>query len=381
MREVREMTAEEYSAAIADVIYLASCVVKDETPDKARAAGMDTERLYAAADRHLLTSVTACALERAGICDPAFTQAWTKAIRKEALFATERAAVLAELERAGIWYAPLKGIVLKDCYPEFGLRQMSDNDILFDRTRSREVRTIMEKLGFKTVKYVHGLYDAESYFKAPVCHFEMHRSLFRPDEKPMFDYYLDTKSKLLKDTDNACGYHFSDEDFYLYMIAHEYKHYSLGGTGLRSLLDTFVFLRAFDGRLDTDYIHRELEKLRLTDFEAQNRSLALHLFGGEPLTEADGEMLDYILSSGAYGTKENRISNGMKQYGAGRRGKLRYVYHRVVLPAEVVKSMYPLFWKVPILLPFLPLYRCYKTFMIYRFSLLSDELKALWKTK
>ena len=27
------------------------------------------------------------------------------------------------------------------------------------------------------------------------------------------------------------------------MIVHEYKHYSGGGTGLRSLLDTYVYLR------------------------------------------------------------------------------------------------------------------------------------------
>ena len=27
------------------------------------------------------------------------------------------------------------------------------------------------------------------------------------------------------------GYHFSDEDFYLYMLAHEYKHFSGSGTG------------------------------------------------------------------------------------------------------------------------------------------------------
>lgn len=381
MREVGEMTAEEYRTAIADVVYLASCVVKDETPDKARAAGMDPERLYTAADRHLLTGVTACALERAGICDPAFTQAWTKAIRKEALFTTERAAVLAELDRAGIWYAPLKGIVLKDCYPEFGLRQMSDNDILFDRTRSGDVRTIMETLGFETVKYVHSPYDEDSYYKEPVCHFEMHRSLFKPNSGRMYDYYRDIKSRLLKDTDNACGYHFSDEDFYLYMIAHEYKHYTLGGTGLRSLLDTFVFLRAFDGRLDADYIHRELEKLRLTDFEGQNRSLALHLFGGEPLTKADGEMLDFILASGTYGTRANRVIYGIKQYGTGRRGKLRYVYHRLVLPADVVKSMYPLFWKVPILLPLLPLWRGYKLFSVYRSGLITAEIKALWKMK
>ena len=366
------MTHEEYRAAIEDVIYLASCAVKGEAPDKTRVVGMDLKRLYSAADRHLLTGVTACALESAGIYDHAFSQAKAKAIRKILLFDSERTAVLRELDKAGIWYVPLKGSVLKEYYPAIWMRQMADNDILCDAARSRDIRAIMERLGFKTVQYCHNQYGHDSYDKEPVCHFEMHRSLFDPSRGALYDYYLNVKERLVKDEGNSCGYHFRDEDFYLYMIAHEYKHYSVSGTGIRSLLDTFVFLRYFDGRLDTDYIGRELKKLQLTVFEKQNRNLALHLFGGKSLTEADREMLDYILSSGTYGTTENRLRNNMKKYGEGRLGKLRYVYHRLILPIDTVKSAFPLFWKVPILLPFLPLYRGCKGLLTNRPALITE---------
>lgn len=366
------MTYEEYRAAIEDVIYLASCAVKGEAPVKTRVDSMDLKRLYSTADLHLLTGVTACALESAGIYDHAFSQAKAKAIRKILLFDSERAAVLQELDKAGIWHMPLKGSVLKQYYPAIGMRQMADNDILCDAARSRDVRAIMERLGFKTVQYRHSQYGHDSYDKEPVCHFEMHRSLFVPSRGSLYDYYLNVKERLVKDEGNACGYHFRDEDFYLYMIAHEYKHYSVSGTGLRSLLDTFVFLRCFDGRLDKDYIGRELEKLRLTDFEKQNRNLALRLFGGESLMEADREMLDYILSSGTYGTTENRVRNNMKKYGEGRLGKLRCVYHRLVLPIDTVKSSFPVFWKLPILLPFLPLYRCCRGLLTNRPAIITE---------
>lgn len=172
------------------------------------------------------------------------------------------------------------------------------------------------------------------------------------------------------------GRHFSDEDFYVYMIAHEYKHYSGGGTGLRSLLDTYVYLKAKGETLDRTYIAGELDKLGIAGFEAQNRSLAMHLFGGEKLTGQDEEMLEYILSSGTYGTVRNSVKNSIKRYGSGRFGKLRYVMSRLFLPMNTVRATFPLFAKYPILLPFLPLYRVFRG-LTSREGRLRAELKAL----
>ena len=64
--------------------------------------------------------------------------------------------------------------------------------------------------------------------------------------------------QLLKEEGNRFGYRFSDEDFYLFLTAHEYKHYSWGGTGLRSLMDVYVYLKNLEGRLDWNYIKEEI---------------------------------------------------------------------------------------------------------------------------
>ncbi len=59
----------------------------------------------------------------------------------------------------------------------------------------------------------------------------MHRELFDISfDKRIHDYYTDMKSRLIKDAGNNYGYHFIPEDFYMYMTAHEYKHYSSEGT-------------------------------------------------------------------------------------------------------------------------------------------------------
>lgn len=374
------MTSEEYRAAILDVAYLAACAVNDTAPDAARVGTMNLENLYKAADRHLLTGITAMALESAGIKDEAFTQAKGKAIRKVAAFDVERAAVLQALEEAGIWYAPMKGCVLKELYPKIGMRQMADNDILYDASKTPEVRTIMERLGFSTdPAYGRSVHD--HYLKPPVCNFEMHRMLFGPmHDARIAEYYRDVKSRLILNEGCQYGYHFSDEDFYIYILAHEYKHYSGGGTGLRSVLDTYVYLKKKGEALDWAYIAGELEKLSIADFEMQNRSLALHLFGWEELTEQDKEMLEYILSSGTYGTVRNRVKNKIKRFGNGPFGKLRYVMSRLFLPMDTVRAAFPLFAKCPVLLPFLPFYRVYRG-LTARKDRLRAELKALADVK
>ena len=85
----------------------------------------------------------------------------------------ERKAIFEEFGKNGIWYMPLKGAVLKDYYPLPVMRQMSDNDILFDASRADDVKMIMESLGFTSVYFDTGHQD--DYQKAPVSHFEMHR--------------------------------------------------------------------------------------------------------------------------------------------------------------------------------------------------------------
>ena len=58
-------------------------------------------------------------------------------MRKALLFDAERKGILDFMEQRGIWYLPLKGVVLKDYYPAVGMRQMSDNDILYDEFGSK----------------------------------------------------------------------------------------------------------------------------------------------------------------------------------------------------------------------------------------------------
>lgn len=371
------MNKQEYRKNMDEVIYLVSCAVNGMTPDTERIKKINLSSLFQAADRHMLTSITAFALESAEIYDPAFTQAKGKAIRKVAAMEIDKGLLFEKLEKEKIWYLPLKGCVLKEMYPSFGMRQMSDFDILFDSNYANKIKEIMLELGFSIEHFGKDNHDV--YFKQPVSNFEMHTELFEKRyKKEIYKYYQNIKNRLIKDVDNQYGYHFNNEDLYIYVIAHEYKHFSNGGTGLRSVLDTYVFLKKLGTQLDDDYIASETEKLGIRKFEQDNRHLALNLFDNKELSDEDWQMLEYIIFSGTYGTLENSVQNKLNKYGNGKSRKTKYLVQRLLMPIDDVKVAYPFFYKHKIFLPALFFYRIGKSLTVGR-KKTKAELKYLRK--
>lgn len=120
------------------------------------------------------------------------------------MLSMDRENVIRELESAGIWYMPLKGSALMDCYPVVGMCEAADCDILIDASREYDVKAIMQGLGFKVEEF--GEFHNDEYLKPPLSNFEMHRVLFSDTrEKTLCEYYADTKSRLLKDKGNNYG--------------------------------------------------------------------------------------------------------------------------------------------------------------------------------
>lgn len=348
----------DFSETARTLVYLLSCAVNDTE------CSLDGEKinlydLYLLAKNHGLCSVTAFALESAGIRERQFEQAKLKAKRKLGLFDIERTKLFERLNEAGIWYLPLKGIVLKDCYPRYGMREMTDNDILCDGSRMAEVRQVMESLGYRCESY--GEWNHDIYQKPPVLEFEMHHSLFAENNTPVLaEYYAGVFERLV--LQSGCEYAFTDEDFYIYMLAHTYKHYSNYGTGLRSLLDIYVYLSSH-AKLDFDYIGKELEKLRIFEFEKRSRALALKLFRLRPLDEPDAELLSHYLYSTTYGSVQRGEYNQLTRELDGKDtkpAKAKYLFDRVFIRGPLLEKKYPFYSRHKFLLPLLYIYRPFK---------------------
>ncbi len=371
-RKKRILTKEEQACARQNLIYLATCAINDEIADSSRLA--DVEAVFNVASYHMLSALVAMTLEKSGIRHAYSLVVIAGALRRATLFQQAFEQIKSELTSAGIWHAALKGAELKAYYPIFGMREMADYDVLIDSTRAQDVKTIMEKLGFKTEEF--GIDCHDIYSKGPRLTFEMHRSLFLPYlNKEVYEYYENVQERLVGD---GFTKRFTPEDFYLYMIAHEHKHYSMEGTGLRSLVDTCLYLK--NERLDLEYVTREAEKMGLADFEASNRALSTRLFAREKLDVEESKTLDFFLASGFKGNYLNVVQNGL-----GKWGKLGYIASRFFIPVsrknaryKSFASRYPTFYKYKLLLPFLPFYRVVRSVMRGRFF---AEAKALKKAK
>lgn len=335
--------------AAQDLFYLFSCRLGEIPCDPARLEKMELPRILALAQQHTLGAMTCMSFEHGGLLErlspedaAGLKTIRDKAVRKVLLLDAGRAELFAFLEENRIWHMPLKGVILKDYYPALGMRQMSDNDILYDGAFQKQVQAFMTGRGYTAVKV--GKSHEDVYQKPPVYHYELHTRLFDPHSQFAYAYYGDMLRRCRR---QGYLYSMTDEDLYLYFLAHAYKHYTSGGTGLRHLLDCWVFLRSKGDALDWDYLRRELDTLGLTGFEAESRELCRGLLDlpQRALTEAEIRLLDYFISSGTYGTRanwgKNRVAAQMAQMhmNAAAPDKKRYLLRRL-FPGEAYYRTY-----------------------------------------
>lgn len=240
--------------------------------------------------------------------------------------------------------------MLQDLYPNPALRYMCDLDILFHPEQSADVQRVLEALGY-TAEELGG--NPEVYFKKPIMNIEMHKAIVRDKT----DHYDTTWDRVVPQ--RLCKHTFAmtDEDFYLYMIAHFYKHFIGGGTGVRYICDTEVFLRAHGETMDRQYVDEHLEASGYLDFDRQVRALCRAWFHGEKADDALTAFAQKILYSGVFGTAERAEENAARQAVQAMPGrsaaqkKLLYLLSVLFPPLSVMRDVYPVLSRLPFLLP------------------------------
>ena len=373
-------TPEEYFRRMTmDMVYLVSCAVNTEKPDYERVEALDLRGILSLSQKHMLSAAVAFALEKTIPLPYAFDQVKKNAIRKLTLFEVERAVITRELESKGIRYLPLKGSLLKDDYPKSAMREMTDIDILVDSSRMDEVKQIMLRLGYSGGDYQK---DHDVVFtKPPSLVFEMHNRLFDKESHPLYAaYFQSVWERAIPIQGTQYGYRMTDEDFYVYLICHIYKHYQYTGTGLRSLLDVFVFYKKHGDALDIACRDAELKKLKLTAFERGIHTLADKVFTGSDLSQKEKAELEHFAGSGVFGTEDRELQYRVSKYykkDGGKKSVWNYYFRRAfVLSEKDLEKYFPFFYRHKFLLPALPVYRLAKGVVRHPKRLVS-EYKAV----
>lgn len=315
----------------------------------------DFNLLFQVSKMHNIANLIFYAIEELELdIDKELYQEWEnirdQEIIKDTMQQEEYKTIISKFNSSNISFITLKGMIIKDLYPETDMRTMGDIDFLIKQKDRAKAKKIMEELGYKTE--VFNKNNEDIYHKLPVHNIEIHTELFEK-KSIYYNFYKNIWKNLLKKENTSNEYIMTNEDFYVFLIAHLAKHYFHSGAGLRNIIDIYLFQKNYNKTLDLKYIESKLKEYNLYEFEQDLTSLIQVLFYNKKETSKQLEMMNFILNSGTYGFSENAYYNKMKQY----KTKSNYILHRIFLPINEMKTHYPILNKCILLLPILWIYR------------------------
>lgn len=367
----------KYSSAESEyLIHLLRCAIKREKPNKAP-DNIDWKALIDLSKLQQVYSVIAPVIDFESI-PREFAQELQLYSQNELLrmlaMKSELEKIEKDLEENEISFMLLKGSVIRNYYPLQRMRQMSDFDILYDKSKRDALISLMSKREYKLFSCGE---NSDDFSKKPFYTFEFHRELFF-DEHDFCPDFSEVWSNAKQDENNPYKYHMSNEDLYLHTVAHMYKHYILGGFGIRFIADVYVLLESLKSSLDKNYIAQELSKMRLTAFEKNARELTYAIFNDTDFTDEQIKFLDNVMSFGIYGSGEGGARYYFDEYVAkhGKTSIAKYYLAKSFPDMKFMKLHYPALEKKPFLLPYFYIKRIISKF-IYNRKVIFKNIRQL----
>lgn len=268
--------------------------------------------------------------------------------------------------------------MLKNIYPNPEFRQMGDLDylVLSDESTMKEMGKLLHELGYEDGEGVGLEASHDVYIKPPYMEVEVHRRLLPTTEENHW-HTDDIWDRLVKDEDNPHLMHMTPEDFYLFHLLHFEKHYSMGGSGIRSIIDQYYLMKNYGGYHGFCYINKLLVKMNYVEFEAMCKNLAKAWFEDGLLNDELEQSAEYIINSGAFGTFEQYQKWRFEQYRKqGIKTKKGLFFRRMFMERERMENIYPSLKKHGWLLPFCWVHRLIKA-VLFRRNKIKMEINSL----
>ena len=277
-------------------------------------------------------------------------------ITEQQLFEIQR--MFNAFQENGIYYAPIKGCLLKKMYPKKDMRAMGDADVLIKFEQYQDIVPVMNELGFEFVK------DSSNelvWHKGSSLCLELHRYLVSPSHKDLFSYYENSWDFAVQSPENPYRFELTDENHFIFLFVHFAKHYRSGGIGIRHITDLWVYMSQKPD-MDYDYIHSEIKKLKLFDFYTNVIDTLNVWFSQKVHNEKTDIITEFVFNSGNFGTTESALkSRAVKTQKTQKTENVRtkFFFGLIFLPYSNMCVLYPVLKKAPFLLPVMWLVRCF----------------------
>lgn len=300
-------------------------------------------QLHALAKRHALAHLVESAAKKTGLPVPFGTDEMNRAVMQFVRRTRTVHQLRATLEAAGIPFILLKGTVLCGYYPEAWMRSSTDLDVLV-RSEDAEaaIRALCGQAGYirgETAPHDFQLFSPE---KISV---ELHHRPIMPETFPRAAEILDgVWQTAVPVGGSSAEMRMSEENFYLYHIAHMMKHFCNGGCGIRFFVDLQLLVQR--GEHHAEACKRVLKKCNMLPFAEAAERLAGAWFADGSMDDLH-EMEQFLMNGGIFGSTAN--SSALRQEAGGHGA---YLLRRFFPRYDDVKYYFPPLLKHRWLLPY-----------------------------
>ncbi|MBQ7504512.1 MAG: nucleotidyltransferase family protein [Ruminococcus sp.] len=368
-----KLTREQKLYNLSYLIKLASAAV-DETQPPEPTEEIDFNYIYRVCKAHDIANTVFYTVEKLqSKPEEKLLKKWrderNKGVHRNMIQSMEADALKETFNENGIDFMPVKGFPVCALYPKPDYRYMGDLDYLIRPEDLQKAGALIKNMGYMPDHI--GQFHHDEYIKPPLMVLELHHSMVKASSQ-FSDYY----KGFLDKGKNIGGheYKMSDEDLYIFLIVHLFKHYEESGTGIRSFMDMYLVNKKMLPKLNHEYIDAELEKLGLTEFCEFIYRISSKWFVDGNVDKFSEEEI-YILTSGAYGSARHKYENRIK----GKK-KSKAILERIFPPVSWMKDTYPILKKSMLFLPFTYVHRMvFKS--IKNRKKIKDELHTFKETK
>lgn len=304
---------------------------------------IDEEKLYQLAKAHSVSNFLQKWAQRnsqSQTIKEKINQDYTNQIVKDTNQNIEVEKLLHRLEQNNIKTLLVKGVIMKDLYPQNYMRQMCDIDILVEDNDFKKVAKIIREMGF------YKLYNHEKHLvltKPPFMIIELHRKLILQKDIIGYEYFKNIWPLCMPYKNNQNIYQLDRTHAYVFCILHLLTHFKFTGIKIKDILDVYLYQETYKQDLNPEKLNQIFQDLGISDFAQNIKEIAYKWFGEQELDEFD-EIEKFILKGIS---SKNRVN-----YSIGKNeGKIKFLITLLFPNKEIMQEKYPILKKNPLLLP------------------------------
>lgn len=259
-----------------------------------------------------------------------------------------------KLVSSGLTPVCVKGITVRELYPEPDLRPSSDEDLIIDSAELSLLSELAVQEGFELV--TRNEQQVTAFDKETGLMIEAQTCFFLSDDRisqRMNGFFDNARSRLTRNEHQGVGvFEPGYTDHLLYLFCHVLKHYIRSGFGIRQICDILVFSVTYADRIDFDYVFDRLVEISAEGFAADIFRIGKEFFGLEKLVPkaALGKDVDYarlledVFSAGVFGKSTAARTHSAPLTLAAVRGSEsvgKSAAKRAFISLEELKERYP----------------------------------------